>query len=113
MKTLLSYCSAKVFVTGLLPMAARSPPRTVVAVNDNDPWHRVGFSIAPCEPPRKAASRRVGYIIAAAVLVTGITALPLIQCIVVTALTTSAERPPDVIRGSPIAPVLLQHQDTG
>jgi hypothetical protein len=35
MKPILSYCTARVFSRGLLPMVAMGPPK-VVAENDND-----------------------------------------------------------------------------
>jgi hypothetical protein len=35
MKSVLSYCTARVFSRGLLPMVAMSPPKAV-AENDND-----------------------------------------------------------------------------
>jgi hypothetical protein len=45
MKTVLSYCSAKMFLKGLLPMVAMSPPQSPGAVNDNDLQRHVGFTV--------------------------------------------------------------------
>jgi hypothetical protein len=45
MKTVLSYCSARMFLKGLLPMVAMSPRQSGGAVNDNDPQRHVGFTV--------------------------------------------------------------------
>ena len=45
MKTVLSYCSARMFLRGLLPMVAMSPRQSRGAVNDNDPQRRIGLTV--------------------------------------------------------------------
>jgi hypothetical protein len=47
MKTVLSYCSARMFLKGLLPMVAMSPRHSEGALNDNDPQRHVGIIIKP------------------------------------------------------------------
>ena len=47
MKTVLSYCSARMFLKGLLPMVAMSPRQSEGAVNDNDRQRHAGFTIEP------------------------------------------------------------------
>jgi len=47
MKSALTYCSARMFSNGLLPMVAMSPRQSEGAVNDNDPHRHVGFAIMP------------------------------------------------------------------
>ena len=45
MKTVLSYCSARMFLKGLLPMVAMSPGQSEGAVNDNDLQRHVAFTV--------------------------------------------------------------------
>jgi hypothetical protein len=45
MKTVLSYCSARMFLKGLLTTVEMSPPQSAGAVNDNDPQRHVGFIV--------------------------------------------------------------------
>jgi hypothetical protein len=45
MKTVLSYCSARMFLKGLLPMVAMSPRQARGAVNDNDLQRPAGFTV--------------------------------------------------------------------
>jgi hypothetical protein len=59
MKTVLSYCSARMFLNGLLPMVAMSPRQSEGAVNDNDPQRHVGFAI---EPSRKGEARTLSVL---------------------------------------------------
>jgi hypothetical protein len=51
MKTVLSYCSARVFSAGLLPMVAMRPCQSGAAVNDNtlSIQMRLGY-VAPKAP---------------------------------------------------------------
>ena len=79
-----------------------------IAVNDNN---------ALFSPPRRvravhvkgAAYGRAALIIALLAVVAGIIALPLLQGLAVPIMTAGEERP-RVLRGSPIAPTLLQPQ---
>ena len=120
MKTVLSYCSARLFLKGLLPMVAMSPCQSEGAVNDNGLQRHAGFTIEPANQwgsppspqPKRAAYELTRYVVAAIALVAGIFALPLLQDLVVPATTTSEARL-EVIRGSPIAPVLLELQEGG
>jgi hypothetical protein len=59
MKTVLSYCSARMFLKGLLPMVAMSPRHSEGALNDNDPQRHVGFAI---EPSRKREARTLSFL---------------------------------------------------
>jgi hypothetical protein len=59
MKTVLSYCSARIFLKGLLPMVAMSPRQSEGAVNDNDPQRHVGFTI---EPSRQRETRTLSIL---------------------------------------------------
>jgi len=120
MKTVLSYCSARMFLKGLLPMVAMSPGQCEGAVNDNDLQRHAGFTIEPskrrgCIPSlhrKSAVDGLSGHVVAAKALVAGILALPLLQGLVVPATTASGARL-EVVRGSPIAPVLLELQEGG
>ncbi len=115
MKTVLSYCSARMFLKGLLPMVAMSLGQSEGAVNDNDLQRLAGFSVelsnqrgsSPSRHSKRAASGLTGHVIAALALVSGILALPLLQGLVVPATTASGARS-DIIRGSTIAPILLE-----
>jgi hypothetical protein len=120
MQPVLSYRSARMFLRGLLPMVAMSPRQSRGAVNDNDPQRRIGLTV---EPPKQKGrtpslhSKRMSNgltkcAIAAIALVSGILALPLLRNLEVPA-TTSREARPDIIRGSPIAPALLEPQEGG
>jgi len=120
MKTVLSYCSARMFLKGLLPMAAMSPRQSGGAANDNDTQRRLEFTVEPSKQrvstpslhSRRAAYELTGHVVAVIALVAGILALPLVQGLVVPATTTSEERS-EVIRGSLIAPGLLETQENG
>ena len=105
-------------------MVAMSPRQSRGAVNDNDPQRRIGLTV---EPPKqkgrtpslhsKRMAKRMANgltkcAIAAIALVSGILALPLLRNLEVPA-TTSREARPDIIRGSPIAPALLEPQEGG
>jgi hypothetical protein len=120
MKTVLSYCSARAFSAGLLPMVSMSHPQPAVTVNDNDARPEVKLSINPPEHQEsagplhrdRAVYRQVAYLTAALVLLAAIVTLPLLQGLVIPGMTTSVGGP-EIIRGSPIAPVLLQPQRSG
>jgi hypothetical protein len=115
MKTVLSYCSARMFLKGLLPMVAMSPRQSGSVRNDNDLQRHIGFSVEPSNQrgstpslcSERAASGLNGHVVAALALVTGILALPLLQGLVVPATTASGSSS-DIIRGSTIAPTLLE-----
>jgi hypothetical protein len=117
METVLSYYSARMFLTGLLLMAAIRPCQSGGAVNDNNGQSQVGLSIKPSRHKESTrslqseatAAGRVGHVIAALALVAGVLAVPLLQGLVAPATTTGEQRP-EVIRGSPIAPALLHPQ---
>lgn len=119
MKTVLSYCSARMFLKGLLPMIAMSPGHSEGAVNDNDLQRHAGFTIEPSNQwgstlsvqPKRAADGLTKHVVAAIALVAGILALPLLDLVV--PATTTSEARPEVIRGSPIASVLLELQEGG
>ena len=110
MKTVLSYCSARMFLKGLLPMVAMSPRQSDGAGNDNDLQRHIGFTVepsnqrgsAPSLRSKTAASGLTGHVVAALALVAGILALPLLQCLVVPT-TTASEARSDIIRGSSAA----------
>jgi hypothetical protein len=120
MKAVLSYCSARMFSTGLLPMVAMSPRQARAALNDNDAQYHCEFPVEPCEPGGSARSLHTGsaayrltrHVVAGLALAVGILALPLLQGLVVPVMTASQDRP-ELIRGSPIAPALLQLQENG
>jgi hypothetical protein len=110
MRIVISACTDKTFSCGPTPLA-RLKLRALDAVNDNN---------ALFSPPRgcltfrsrRAAYGRVGFIVAVLVLVTGITALPLLQRLPAP-LTTASEERPEVLPGSPIAPALRKPQANG
>jgi hypothetical protein len=120
MKTVLSYCSARMFLKGLLPLVAMSPRQSGSAVNDNDLQRHIGFTVelsnqrgsSPSRHSKRATSGLTSHVVAALALVAGILALPLLQGLVVPA-TTASEARSEVIRGSPIAPALLELQEGG
>ena len=96
-------------------MVAMSPRQSDGAVNDNDLQGHVGFTVEPSNQrgstptlhPKRTASELTGHAVAALALVASILALPLLQGLVVPATTASGARS-EVIRGSPIAPALLE-----
>ena len=110
MRTVLSYCSARMFLKGLLPMVAMSPSQSGGAGNDNDVRGHVRFTgehskqreSAPSFHSKRAAYGLTGHVVAAIALVAGILALPLLQCLVVPT-TTASEARSDIIRGSSAA----------
>jgi hypothetical protein len=115
MKTVLSYCSARMFLKGLLPMVAMSPRQSDGAVNDNNLQRHVGLTGELCISSfqsKRAAYGLTGPVVAAITLVAGVLALPLLQGLVVSATTASAERS-EVLRGSPIASSFLEPQENG
>src|SRR5215213_10100878 len=99
MRGVISACTNKAFSGGSMPLA-HLKARPINAVNDNTENF---FALRP----KRAAYGRSGLIIAVTALVTGIIALPLLQGLSMP-LVTASEGRPEVLRGSPIAPVLLQ-----
>jgi hypothetical protein len=118
MKTVPSYCSARMFLRGLLPMVAMSPRQPRGAVNDTDPQRCIRPTVEhPKRRGRPASlhSKRIANgltrrAIAAIALVAGILALPLLRSLEVPA-APSREARPDVIWGITIAPSLLDPQE--
>ena len=110
MRDVISACTHKAFSHGPVPLA-HLKPRRPDAVNDNN---------APFSVPRgcftfhsrRAAYGRSGFIIALLALIAGITALPLLQEFSAPLMTAGDGRP-EVLRGRPIAPTLLQPQEKG
>ena len=120
MKTVLSYYSARMFLKGLLPMVAMSPRPFRGAVNDNDPQRHVRFTVVASQQrgsttslhSKRAAYKLTEHVVAAIAFVAGILALPLLQGLVVPAITAS-EDASEVIRGSRCTPTLLEPQENG
>jgi hypothetical protein len=110
MKFVISACSNKAFSYGLMPLA-HLKLRPLMTVNDNN---------ALFSPPRSclsahskwAAHGRAEFILAVLAIVAGIITLLLLQGLALPVMTASEERP-KVLRGSPIAPTLLQPQANG
>ena len=110
MRVVTSACTHKAFSCGPMPLAyLKLGP--LDAVNDN----KALFSSprgCPTFYSRRAAYGRAGLIVAVLTLVAGIVALPLLQGLAELTITAS-EASPKVLRGSPIAPTLLQAQENG
>jgi hypothetical protein len=110
MRVVLSACSKKAFSCGPMPLAHLNL-RPLIAVNDNN---------AVFSPPKschsfhgkRAAYGRAEFIIAVLAVAAGIIALPLLQGLAVPVMTASEERP-KVLRGSVVAPTLLQSEGNG
>jgi hypothetical protein len=85
--------------------------RPLIAVNDNNALFSPPKSGLPFHGKR-AAYGRAEFIIAVLAVVAGIITLPLLQGLAVPIMTAS-EGTPKVLRGSPIAPTLLQPQGNG
>jgi hypothetical protein len=110
MRVVLSACTNKAFSYGPMPLT-HLKLRPLDAGNDNNPL----FS-----PPRRcltfhsrrAAYGRAGFIIAVLAAVAGIVTLPLLQSVAAPIMTAREEKP-KVLRGSPLAPALLQPQTNG
>ena len=120
MKTILSYCSARVFSMGLVPMVALGRPQPDVAVNENHAAPSLGLNVDSTKYRRGANSHRfdaaaheqAGKFIALLVLAVAVVALPLLQELMESEMTVGADRP-ELIRGSPIAPSLIQPRANG
>jgi hypothetical protein len=110
MRLVISACTNKAFSCGLMPLA-RLKLGPLSAANDNDAQSNLPRN-ALATHAKRAAYGRIGLILAVLVLVGAVIALPLLQGLVVPIMTASEARP-TVIRGSPIAPVLLQPQENG
>jgi hypothetical protein len=90
---------------------ARLRLKPLPATNDNDAQSSLPRG-ALAFHTKRAAYGRAGFIIAVFVLVAGIIAMPLLQGLAVPIITAREEKP-TVIRGSPIAPSLLQPPENG
>jgi hypothetical protein len=110
MRVVHSACTNKAFSCGPMPLA-HLKLRPLIAVNDNN---AVFSPPKGCHPVhrKRAAYGQAEFIIAVLAVVAGIIALPLLQGLAVPVMTASEERP-RVLRGSPIAPTLLQAQGNG
>ena len=92
----------------------------IEAVNDNDAQSPFALRLNPSKLPRsvfalrpkRTACGRAELIIAVATLVAGIIAVPLLQELSTPVVTSSTGRP-EVLRGSPVAPALLQPHENG
>jgi hypothetical protein len=110
MRVVTSACTHRAFARGPMPLAYLKL-RPLDAVNDNNAL----FSLprgCPTFHSRMAAYGRSRLIIAVLALVASIVALPLLQGLAEPTITAS-EASPQVLRGSPIAPTLLQAQENG
>ena len=110
MKVVTSACSTKAFSYGPMPLA-HLKLRPLIAVNDNNAVFSPPKSCHPFHGKR-AAYGRAEFIIAVLAVVAGIIMLPLLQGLAVPIMTANEARP-KVLRGSPIAPTLLQLQGHG
>jgi hypothetical protein len=110
MKVVISACSNKAFSYGLMPLA-HLKLRPLMAVNDNNALFSPPRSCLSAHSTR-AAYGRAAFILAVLAVVAGIITLLLLQGLALPVMTASEERP-KVLRGSPIAPALLQLQGHG
>ena len=110
MRVVLSACTNKAFSYGLMPLA-HLKLRPLMAVNDNNALFSPPRSCLPAHSKR-AAYGRAEFILAVLAVVAGIIRLPLLQGLAVPIMTANEARP-KVLRGSPIAPTLLQLQGHG
>jgi hypothetical protein len=85
--------------------------RPLIAVNDNNALFSPPRNRLPSHS-RRAAYGRGAFIVAVLAIVAGIIMLPLLQGLAAP-ITTANEARPKVLRGSPIAPTLLQLQGHG
>ena len=110
MRVMISACTNKAFSCGPMPLA-HLKLRPLIAANDNSAVFSPPKSGHPFRGKR-AAYGRAEFILAVLAAVAGIITLPLLQGLAVPIMTASEERP-EVLRGSPIAPTLLQAQGNG
>ncbi len=110
MRVVISACSNKAFSRGLIPLA-HLKLRPAIAVNDNNAVFSPPRNCLPSHS-RRAAYRPAAFIVAVLAIVAGIIMLPLLQGLAVPIMTANEARP-KVLRGSPIAPTLLQLQGHG
>ena len=110
MRVVLSACTDKAFLCGRMPLA-HLKLRPLIAVNDNNAVFSPPKSCHPFHGKR-AAYGRAEFIIAVLAVVAGIITLPLLQGFAAPIMTASEERL-QVLRGSPVAPNLLQPHDNG
>jgi hypothetical protein len=109
MKVVTSACSTKAFSYGLMPLA-HLKLRPVIAVNDNNALFSPPRNCLPSHS--RAEYGRAAFVVAVLAIVAGIIMLPLLQGLAVPIMTANEARP-KVLRGSPIAPTLLQLQRHG
>jgi len=110
MRDVITACTHKAFSHGPMPLA-HLKPRRPDAVNDNNALFSVPQG-CPTFHSRRAAYGRSSFIVALLALIIGIAALPLLQEFSAPLITASEGRP-ELLRGSPIAPTLLQTQENG
>jgi hypothetical protein len=110
MRVVISACTHKAFLYGLMPLA-HLKLRPIHAVNDNNALFSPPRSFVASHT-KKAAYGRAGVIVAMLVLVVGIISRPLFQGLAGPVTTASDERS-KVIRGSPTAPGLLPPRQKG
>ena len=110
MRVVLSACTNKALSCGPMPLA-HLKLRPLIAVNDNNAVFSPPKSCHPFHGKRTAYGR-AEFVIAVLALVAGIITLPLLQGLAVPIMTANEVRP-KVLRGSPIAPTLLQPQGNG
>jgi hypothetical protein len=110
MRVVISACSNKAFSHSLMPLA-HLKLRLLMAENDNNALFSPPRHCLPLHGKRAAYGRAV-FIIAVLAVVAGIITLPLLQGLAVPIMTASEERP-KVLRGSLIAPTLLQPEGNG
>jgi hypothetical protein len=110
MRVVHSACTNKAFSCSPMPLA-RLKLRPIIAVNDNNALFSPPRSCHPVHRKR-AAYGRAEFIIAVLAVIAGTITLSLLQGLAVPIMRASEERP-KVLRGSPIAPTLLQPQGNG
>lgn len=110
MRIVISACTHKAFSYGLMPLA-RLRLKPLHATNNNDAQSYLPRGTLAFHTMRTAYGR-AGFIITVFVLLAGIIAMPLLQGLAVSIMAAREEKP-TVIRGSPIAPALLQSPENG
>ncbi len=110
MRVVISACSTKAFSYGPMPFA-HLKHRPLMAGNDNNSLFSPRRNCLPSHS-RRAAYGRAAFVLAVLTIVAGIITLPLLQGLAVPVRTANEARP-KVLRGSPIAPALLQLQGHG
>jgi hypothetical protein len=119
MRVVISACTHKAFLHGPMPLA-HLKRRPIGALNDNDAQSPFALRLNPSKHPRsvfalrpeRTAFGRAELIVAVVTLVVGILAGPLLQGFSAPVIT-ARQGMPEVLRGSPVAPALLQAQENG